>query len=342
MSDALVDRLHPHDYEVVARLLLSDPVIGWATSGLGGDSDNEAAYRRRRFLPRVLPGIERSDASTTLLGTPVSTPIGVAPVGIMRALHEDGEIAVATGAASAGSVMVVGVNATTSIEEIASAAPDANLWLQLYNWSDRKALAAVIERAEAAGCKAIVPLVNTPLPVAHVPWRAGFGLPAGAELAHGAAGKDLEAGLDWDWLGWLASTTSLPIVPKGVMHPADAERALDAGASAIWISNHGGRQVPRSIATLDALAAVADRVADRAEVYVDGGARSGADVLIALALGARAVFVARPVCWGLAVGGDAGVQRVLETLTTELIEEATMCGVESCADVPREVVVATS
>jgi 4-hydroxymandelate oxidase len=341
MSDALVERLHPRDYEVVARMLLSDPVIGWVTSGLGGDSDNEAAFRRRRLLPRALAGIQKSDATATLLGTPISTPIGVAPIGIMRALHEDGEIAVATGAASAGSVMVVGVNATTSIEDLASAVPDANLWLQLYNWSDRTALAAVVERAEAAGCKAIVPLVNTPLPVAHVPWQAGFGLPAGAELAHGAAGQGLEAGLGWDWLGWLASITSLPVVAKGIMHPDDAVRALDAGASAVWVSNHGGRQVPRSIATLDALVAVADRVSDRAEVYVDGGARSGTDVLIALASGARAVFVARPVCWGLAVGGAEGVHRVLDTLGSELIEEATMCGVASCVDVPREVVLST-
>ena len=340
MSDALVERLDANDYEVVARLLLPDPVIGWVTSGLGGDSDNVAAFGRRRLLPRVLGGFEKSDAATTLLGTKVAAPVGVAPIGLMRALHADGEMAVATGVASAGSLMVVGVNSTTPIEDLASTVPDANLWLQLYNWSDRAALAAVIERAEAAGCKAIVPLVNTPLPVSHVPWQAGFGLPAGAELAHGAAGHDLAAGLDWDWLGWLASTTSLPVVAKGIMHPDDAVRALDAGASAVWVSNHGGRQVPRSIATLDALAAVADAVSDRAEVYVDGGVRSGTDVLIALALGARAVFAGRPVCWGLAVGGAEGVQRVLETLATELIEEATMCGVESCIDVPREVVVA--
>lgn len=339
MTAGLLDRLDPRHYEAVARLILPDPIVGWVASGLGEPSDNEAAFARWRLLPRALSGTPPPQPSTKLLGVEAAAPIGVAPIGLMAALHPDGEVAAATATARSGSVFVVSVNATTSIEDIAAAAPDAHLWFQLYNWSDRGALSEVVSRAERAGCRAIVPLVNTPLPVAHVPAAAGFRLPAGLELAHGAAGHGLETGLDDDYIAWLASITQLPIVAKGVMHPDDARRMLAAGASAVWISNHGGRQLPRSVATLDALPAIAEAVGDDAEIYLDGGARSGTDVLIALALGARAVFMGRPSCWALAVGGAAGLERALVSFRDELIEAATLCGVGNLAAVPSDVVV---
>jgi 4-hydroxymandelate oxidase len=339
MSGALLDRLEPRHYPAVGRLVLDAPTIAWVEAGDGPPSDNVAAFARYRLLPRVLTAPSDVRSATTLLGTAVTAPIGIAPIGLQRALHPDGEVAMAAGAARAGVVMIVPVNATTPVAEVASAASDAALWFQLYNWPDRNALAAVIEEAARAGVKAIVPLVNTPLPVPHTPASAGFRLPAGLSLAHGAAHHDLDATIDWEWLRWLVGVTSLPVVPKGILHPDDAQRAIDAGCPAVIVSNHGGRQVPRSVATLTALVGVAWAVGAQAEVYLDGGVRSGTDVLIALALRARAVFVGRLACWGLAVGGSEGVVRVLESLRAELLAEAGMCGVTDVAEIPDGLIV---
>jgi 4-hydroxymandelate oxidase len=334
MSGSLMDRLDPHHYHAVARLILDAPTAAWVDAGDGPPSDNVAAFSRYRLLARVLSGTPEISTETTLLGTPARMPIGLAPIGVQRALHADGELAMVTGAARAGAVMVVPVNATTPIAEIAAAQPGATLWFQLYNWKDREALERVVDEATVAGAKAIVPLVNTPLPVAHTPPSAGFRLPPGVELAHDAARHDLDATIDWAWLSWLVGMSKVPVVPKGILHPDDARRAVDAGCPAVLLSNHGGRQVPRSVATLSALPAVASAVGGQAQVYLDGGVRSGTDVLIALALGARAVFVGRLACWGLAVGGADGVARVLEMLRTELVEEAGMCGVTDLGSIP--------
>jgi len=340
MGDALLDRLDPRHFRDVARMLLSAPVMGWAEAGEGAPSDNPGAFAKFRLVPRVLRDVSAVNTATTILGTPVRTPIGVAPIGIQKALHPLGEIAMAGGVAAAGSLYIMPVNATTPIGEVAAAVPDAPLWLQLYNWPDRDALAGVIKLAEAAGAKAIVPLVNTPLPVSHTPSQVGFRLPVGASLAHGAGDHgELEAKNDFGYISWMAGITSLPIVPKGIMHGDDALRALDAGAKAVIVSNHGNRQVARSQATIDALPGVVAAVGDRAEVYLDGGVRSGTDALIALALGARAVFVARAVCWGLAVGGAAGVARVLDGLTADLASDAGMCGVADVTQLPDGLVV---
>lgn len=339
VGDPLLARLEPRHYRDVARMLLTDPVFGWVESGEDAVSDNRGAFERYRFSPRMLRDVGALSTASTILGTPVSAPIGVAPIGIQGALHPDGERATVAGVAAAGSVLIVPVNSTTDIGDVANAAPDAPLWLQLYNWPDREALQEVAALAEAAGCRAIVPLVNTPVLYPHAPARLGFGLPAGMSLAHGAARHAMDATLDWSFIEWLASITRLPIVPKGIVRPDDALRALDSGAAAILVSNHGNRQLPRSIATLDALPEVVAAVGGRAEVYLDGGVRTGSDVLIALALGARAVFVARSVCWGLAVGGAEGVTRVLDTLRAELAREAATCGIRDLARIPDDLLV---
>lgn len=339
MGDALLDRLDPRHYREVAKLLLSKPVIGWVEAGEEAASDNAGAFAKYRLLPRVLRDVSTVSIATTILGTPVRTPIAVAPIGIQKALHPLGEIAMAGGVAQAGSLYCMPVNATTPIGEVAKAVPDAPLWLQLYNWPDREALERVIREAEAAGAKAIVPLVNTPLPVSHTPSSVGFRLPVGATLAHGAGDQgELEAKNDVGYIRWMAGITSLPIVPKGIMHPDDARAVLDAGAKAVIVSNHGNRQVARSLATIDALAAVVAAVGDRAEVYHDGGVRSGTDALVALALGARAVFVARTVCWGLAVGGAEGVAKAIGALTDDLASDAGMCGVADVTQLPADLV----
>jgi 4-hydroxymandelate oxidase len=339
MADDLVDRLDPIHYRAVARMLLSEPVAGWVDAGDGPPSDARAAFERIRLLPRVLRPVAEVTTATTILGTPVRAPIGVSPIGLQGVLHPDGERATAQGVAAAGSLAILPVNATASVEEVRAAAPDAALWLQLYAWPDRGALAEVVARAEAAGCRAVVPLVNTPVVYPHVPASLGFRLPPGMELAHGAAAHGLDATLDPAWLEWLAGVSGLPVVPKGVMHPDDARRAVDAGARGVIVSGHGSRQLPRSVATIDALGAVVEAVGDRAEVYLDGGIRSGTDVLIALARGARAVFVGRAACWGLAVGGAQGVRRVLDRLREQLVLEAATCGIADISDIPGDLLV---
>ena len=319
---------------------MDTPTFEWIRSGSGSEfgGDNEAAFARRRLRPSVLVDVSDVRTETTLLGASVSVPVMVGPMGLQRAVHPDGELAMAEGAARAGSLFIVAVNATTSIEEIAAAQPKLPLWFQLYNWDDRDALAGVIARAEAAGCRAIVPLVNTPIGVNHTSAKIGFRLPAGAKFAHFESSPGLIASNTWEYLAWLRSVTSLPIVPKGIMTSADAARAVDAGAAGIIVSNHGGRQLARSISTLDALADVVQG-AGGAEVYLDGGVRSGGDVLIALALGARAVLVGRPVMWGMALGGADGVARVLDDLRIGLAEDAGMCGIADIAAMPRDLVV---
>lgn len=339
MTDPLLDRLDPRDFADIARLVLDTPTYEWIRSGSGTEfgSDNEAAFGRRRLRPSVLVDVSTVTTATTVLGAPVDMPVLVGPIGLQRAVHPEGELAMAAGAAASGSLMVVAVNSTTSIEEIAAAQPGLPLWFQLYNWDDPDALAGVIGRAEAAGCRAIVPLVNTPLGASHTSARIGFRLPAGARFAHFETSPGLVPSNTWDYLRWLRSVTSLPIVPKGVMTRDDAARAVDAGADALMVSNHGGRQLGRSIATLDALPEVVAGAAG-VEVYLDGGVRSGTDVLIALALGARAVVVGRPVMWGLAVGGGDGVARVLDGLREALAEDAGMCGIADVADVPADLI----
>lgn len=341
MPDSLVARLDPHDYAAIARYVLSAPVWHWIQSGAGAESasDNEAAFTRRRLRPRVLVDVSIVNVATSVLGSRLDLPVIIAPMGLQKAAHPDGELAMADGAARAGSLLCVAVNAHTSVEDIAAAQPNLPLWFQLYNWGDRDALATVIGRAESAGCKAIVPLVNTAVDVNHSPPQIGFRPPPGASFAHFDTGYDNTSSNTWEYLDWLRSVTSLPIVPKGIMTGDDAARAVDRGAAGIIVSNHGGRQLPRSISTLDALADVVAGAGGRAEVYMDGGVRTGTDVLIALGLGARAVFVGRPAMWGLAVGGAEGVSRVLDTLRDELAADAGLCGITEIGAVPADTVV---
>jgi isopentenyl diphosphate isomerase/L-lactate dehydrogenase-like FMN-dependent dehydrogenase len=341
MTDPLVARLPPSAYREVARHLLASPTYEWIRSGSGDgfEGDNEAAFKRHRLRPSVLVDVSTVRTETTVLGATIAAPVMIGPMGLQQAVHPEGELAMAAGAAAARSLLIVAVNATTSIDDIAAAAPGLPLWFQLYNWDDRPALAAVIARAEAAGVKAIVPLVNTPIGVNHTSPLLGFRLPAGAKFAHFETSPDLIASNTWEYLEWLRSVTTLPVVPKGIMTGADARRAVDAGAAGVIVSNHGGRQLERSISTLDALPDVVEG-AGAAEVYLDGGVRTGGDILVALALGARAVLIGRPAMWGLAVGGAEGVARVLDTMRAELADDAGLCGLADATAAPRDLVLA--
>ena len=344
MTATLVERLDPRDFEAVARLVLQTPIYEWIRSGSDDEQslkDNVAAFRRYRLNPRVMVDVSSIDLSTTVQGVPLQFPVMVAPIGIQRAAHPDGELATAAGVADTGALFVEAVNATTSMEDVRARYPDLPFWLQLYNWNDRDALAGMIARAEEAGASGIVPLVNTAIGVSHTPARVGYRLPAGVSFAHFTTSPDLEPGNTWEYLEWMAGRTSLPIIPKGIVRGDDAARAVDAGARGIMVSNHGGRQLSHEISTLDALPNVVAAVRNRAEVYLDGGIRSASDILIALALGARAVTIGRPIAWGLAVGGAEGVTRVLRWFRDELHDEAGLCGISNINDLPSDLVVRT-
>ena len=314
--------------------------------------DNVEAWTRLRLRPRVLRDVSRVDTRTTVLGAEVATPVLVAPVAYQRLLHEEGERAAAQGTAAAGSIMALSTRSSCTIEDVAAAAPDATRWFQVYVMRDRGWTAELVDRAVAAGCRALVVTVDTPL----LGYRRrdavnAFRLPEGVGMANlasdmssGTAGPD---GLLADHqapdlgpadLAWLAERSRLPVVAKGVLTREAARDCLAAGASAVVVSNHGGRQLDGVSATADALEEVVEEVGTRGEVYVDGGIRRGTDVLKALALGARAVLVGRPVAWGLATAGAAGVRAVLGHLTIELATAMGLAGTPTIADIDRGLV----
>lgn len=322
-------------------MTLERPTFEWVDSG-GVDSADLHAFGDWRILPRVLVDVADVDLSTTAAGSRLELPMLAAPMGLQRALHPEGEIALARGVSHAGGATVVSANTSTAIDEIAAAVPHAVLWLQITNWTDRDSTAALVETAERAGVRAIVPLVNGPVAAAHVDPQAGFRLPDGVRPVHVAASPGSDATLGADYLEWLVGITSLPVIPKGVMHPDDARRAIDAGASGVIVSNHGCRQLPRAVGTLTALPGVVDAIPPGTEVYLDGGVRTGADALVALALGATAVMLGRPLAWALAVGGAAGVAKALETLRLELAQVAALSGIPTIREARRDLLAPTT
>jgi 4-hydroxymandelate oxidase len=319
--------------------------------------ENLAAYARLPLHYRVLVDVSRRSAETTVLGERVSMPVLVAPTAFHKLAHPDGEIATARAAGAEGTVMILSTLANTAVEEVVREATGP-IWFQLYVYRDRAATEAVIARAEAAGCRALVLTVDAPLIGARErDVRNGFALPPGLAVAnmlpagYGTIGRRAgESGLaayiaetfdqavTWKDLGWLRSRTKLPLVLKGIVRADDARRALDAGVDAIVVSNHGGRQLDTSPATIDALPRVTEAVAGRCEVLVDGGVRRGTDVLKALAFGARAVLLGRPILWGLAIDGRAGVEHVLGVLRREIDLAMALAGCASVNDITRDLV----
>ena len=337
------------DLEGRARAVVEAAAFAYISGGADDEltlTDNVAAWNRYRFRPRVLRDVSSVDVTTTVLGSPVGSPVLVAPTAYHRLVHPDGERATARAASQAGTGMVVSTMSSVPLEDIAAAAPDGLHWFQLYVHADRSMTVSLLRRAEAAGYRALVVTVDTPrLGRRRRDGVHGFSLPAGIEAAnlagrgvgHGNlaayASSSFDPSLTFDAVRWLCSQTTLPVVVKGVLRGDDAAACIDAGAAAIAVSNHGGRQLDAAIATADALADVVQAVAGRGEVYVDGGIRRGSDVLRALAMGARAVSVGRPVMWGLALGGAAGVRDVLTAFAAETEAAFALAGVASCADV---------
>ncbi len=320
----------------------ADPAV-WAVIEDGADDeitlrDNLIAWSRIRLRPKVLRGIANVDTATTVLGAAVAAPILVGPSGRHGLFHPDGEVATAGGAAAAGTVIMPATASSRAMEEIAREAPAAPRWFQLYITRDRGWTEELLARAEAMNFRAIVLTVDVPAvgrrrgalrtPVVSGPRWGNAVARYGAAATYGepAFAGGLEPTLGIGDIGWVRARTALPVVVKGVLRGDDAVRCLDAGASAVVVSNHGGRQLDTAVASADALAEVVSAVSGRGEVYVDGGIRRGTDVVKALALGARAVLVVRPVLHGLVLSGAAGVEAVLTHLQDELRHAMLLCG----------------
>ncbi|MGH3471333.1 MAG: alpha-hydroxy acid oxidase [Nocardioidaceae bacterium] len=328
------------ELEGLAAQRLPEPVQRYIRQGAGaGVSAAEAteAWRQTRLLPHVLRDVSAVATGTTLLGTPVRAPIAIAPTTLLRHAHADGELEMARGSSAADTVLCVSSNGGTPFTDIASTG--AAWWVQAYVLRDRGRTREMCQRAVAASARAVVltvdtPMVGTKLDGADSIWQItpDHFLHANEDLRSVShLGVEKAADLTGDDVAWIAELTGLPVVVKGVLRPDDAAAVIDAGAAAVWVSNHGGRQLDGAVATRRALPAVVESVAGRGEVYVDGGIRRGVDVLAALALGATAAFVGRPTMWALTVEGASGVGRLLDDLHNELVEAMMLCG---AADLP--------
>jgi 4-hydroxymandelate oxidase len=321
-----------------AQRLVHPAVWSYLESGSYGEvtvREATRAWSEVRFRPRILRGDISVDLGTTLLGAPVSSPVGVAPTAMQRAIHPLGERATIAGADAAGALCVLSTNCGTRWSEVGATTP---WWLQAYLPSRRELVLPCLEAAVDAGAAAIALTVDTPF--AGTKYAAEEKDWSGIDLSWwrvNLADVELDGwapDLALDDIGWLHDKTGLPVVVKGVLRADDALRCLDAGAAAIYVSNHGGRQLDRSTSTAAALREIVAAVGDRAEIYVDGGIRDGVDVLAALALGAHAVFLGRPVLYALAVGGAGGVQRLLQEVAGELGEVLQLAGCATPAEAP--------
>ncbi|MBM7773705.1 4-hydroxymandelate oxidase [Actinokineospora baliensis] len=346
------------DYADHAKSTLAGDVLGYLDGGSGAEwtlRANTRAYERIRLRPRVLVDVESCDTTVDLLGSTLAAPLGVAPMAYHRLVHEEGELATVEAAGAAGALFVASIFASTDLAEMAAAA-SGPLWMQLYWLRDRAALLELVGRAERAGYSALVLTVDAPkVARRHRDLRSGFTLPphvravnltrelmaeshlaeAGVSAIERHSRERFDPTITWADLAWLRDRTRLPLVLKGILTAEDAVLAAEHGVDAVVVSNHGGRQLDGVAAAVDVLAEVVDAVAGRLPVLVDGGVRTGSDVLKAVALGAATVLVGRPVLWGLAHSGAAGAEHVLTLLREELVEAMALCGRPSIARVDR-------
>jgi 4-hydroxymandelate oxidase len=340
------------DAEEAAMRILPADVRDFVAGGSEAEvtlAANRAALDAVFLTPRVLGGITACDPATVLVGSRSALPVAVAPMSYQRLLHPEGELGMARAAREAGIPLTLSMMSSCPLEEVA--AVGGTLWQQLYWLRDRAQVTDVIQRAESAGCRALMLTVDVPRLGRRLrDMRNNFALPPGVTAANlrdeaagllhrpaaGASGVAahtnyaFDPSLSWADVAWLRETTRLPLVLKGILHPDDARHAVAHGADAIVVSNHGGRQLDGAVASITALPGVRDAVQGRCEVLLDGGIRGGTDVLRALSLGASGVLLGRPALWGLASGGAPGVARVLSLLAEELTEAMHLAG---CPDV---------
>lgn len=345
------------EFEDVARQLLNPVYYDYVAGGARDEVTlraNEAGFARLALLPRMLRGNDKRTLETALLTSRASMPVILSPTAFHSLMTPEGERATARAAAAADTILITSMAATVAVEDVVAASREAtgdaapDVWFQMYIQPLWEVTEALVDRAARAGAAALVVTVDSPvLGVNDRNERNGFhDLPAGlrCENMRGLAGdsgvRPIElAALSWDQLARLRAASDLPVVVKGVVHPDDARIAIDHGADAIMVSNHGGRQLDGVPATIDLLPDVVAAVGSRVPVLLDGGIRRGADVVKALARGATAVGIGRPVMWGLAVGGPGGVGRVLEILRAELDHTLALSGVSSAADLDPRLVV---
>jgi 4-hydroxymandelate oxidase len=354
-----VDRqplLNIADYAKAARGALARDVCDYYEGGALDEitlRENTAGWEKLKLYYRVLAGVGPREMSTRVLGQPISMPIAVAPTAFHKLACAEGEIAAAKAAKAAGTLFILSSLSNTAMESVFAEAASP-CWFQLYIYKDREITRALMQRAEAAGAEAIVLTVDAPgLGTRERDSRNKFSLPDGLAVENLApAGKEnvpkvegsglaayvrdnFKSDLSFDDLDWLCGCTKLPVVVKGVCRGDDARRIAEHGAKAIVVSNHGGRQLDTAPATCEVLPHVIDRAGDRCEIYVDGGIRRGSDVLKAIALGARAVLIGRPILWGLCVAGEQGALNVLEILRRELDEAMLLCGCTKLSHIAR-------
>jgi 4-hydroxymandelate oxidase len=347
-TDAVRGVLDLADMARLARRGLPDDVWDYVEGGSGGELTlvaNRTALERLFVTPRMFAGIEAADTSATFFGLPSTAPLAVAPMAYQQLLHPEGEVAAAGACAAAGVPYTLSMMSGLPVEKVT--ATGATTWFQLYWLRDRDLFASVIDRAEAAGCAALMLTIDMPrmgrrlrdlrndftlpphLLPAHLPPPGGPIMIA----AHTASAFRPDVG--WADLAWLRARTRLPLLVKGILDADDASRAADEGVDAIVVSNHGGRQFDGAPATIDALPAVVRTVAHRCQVLVDSGFRSGLDIVKALAAGASGVLIGRPALWGLAAGGIDGATIVLRLLQEELAAAMLLAGCASTVDVAR-------
>ncbi|XP_056263709.1 hydroxyacid oxidase 1 [Pseudoliparis swirei] len=354
------------DFEEEAKRVLPKAVYDYYRSGAdeqGTLADNVAAFNRWRLVPRVLRDVSSVDLSVSVLGQKLSMPVCAAATAMQRMAHPEGETATARACRAVGTGMMLSSWATSTIEEVMSSmgasSPGGVMWLQLYIYKDRELTLSLVRRAEEAGYKAIFVTVDTPyLGRRRDDMRNRFKLPPHLSLSNFSSAslafsednygddsglavyvaKAIDPSLSWDDITWLKKHTHLPVIVKGIVNADDAAQAVTYGVDGVLVSNHGARQLDGVSATLDVLEEVVQAVQGRCDVYMDGGVRRGTDVLKALALGATAVFIGRPVLWGLACQGEQGVTEVLELLKAELRLAMALTGCRSVSEVSRSLV----
>ena len=357
------------DLRAIARRRTPRAVFDYTDGGAESEAtlrQSTDVFRRVEFAPRILRDVSLVDTSTSILGQPSALPMAFAPTGFTRMMQHEGEAAVARVAERIGVPAALSTLGTTSIEDFAAAAPGARRWFQLYVWSDHAASQELVERADAAGYEALILTVDVPVAGArlrdarngltvppaltlktfidgalHPSWWINFITTEPLEFASFRSWKGtvadllnhvLDPALDFDDLAWLRGIWRKPLIVKGIQSVEDAKAVVDLGADGIVVSNHGGRQLDRAPITLEALPAIVDAVGDRAEVYLDGGIRNGADIVAAVAFGARAVLIGRAFLYGLMAGGERGVHRAAEILAVEAKRTMQLLGVTSVAE----------
>ena len=352
--------LNLFDYERAAAECLPEPALGYLTGGANDEVTlraNREAFDSISIRYRTMIDVSTRDLSTFVLGTRIAWPVLIAPTAMQRLAHPEGECATARAASRLETVMIVSTTATVGLADV-RAATKSPMWFQSYIYRDRGVTGTLLERAREVGYQAIVLTVDAPmLGRRERDVRHGFHLPVGLRLPNAELAGEGElpetsgdsslaqhlarthdAALTPKDIGWMRELTGLPVIVKGIVRGDDARRAMDQGAAAIVVSNHGGRQLDTAIAGIRALPEVVEAVSDRGEVYVDGGVRRGTDVVKAIALGARAVLLGRPILWGLAVNGEQGVVDVLSLLRDEIDLAMCLCGCRNVSEITRDLI----